>query len=153
LCKDGFHFITLQDDAYTNLNNTINQKRNAWNYSWPSATSVTGDYSPVADMGKYKCAQCGNSYRYASGLSRHKLVHKQKQLFCPFCQRVFLNYNTLFSHKKMCTRRQEFPRTISRYHSPHNENAPLTSTHPAAKQSSALNNSDLDLGGGNASVT
>lgn len=61
--------------------------------------------SPVTEAGKaehrrYKCDQCGRSYRHAGSLLNHKKSHKTGVFRCLVCQKRFYNLLALKNHQR-----------------------------------------------------
>lgn len=48
---------------------------------------------------KYSCDVCGNKYKYADSLNKHKRIHTGDMRYeCPYCKMIFMNWGTKRRH-------------------------------------------------------
>lgn len=48
---------------------------------------------------KYSCDICGNKYKYADSLNKHKRIHTGDMRYeCPYCKMIFMNWGTKRRH-------------------------------------------------------
>lgn len=62
---------------------------------------VSGTFwSSIKILNKFEhnCEDCGKSYIHASGLSRHKQLHKGKRYICQMCNKNYSDASTLKRH-------------------------------------------------------